>query len=364
MKFILVSLLSFFAYQISVAQMQRYEDGPYKSYYKTGEVKTKGQILNGEFFGKWYDYYLNGQVSKEYAYEDGKLSLFYIEYFEDGTISEESKSEDGLHVVLSYFETGNLKTKRQFKSGFFKKYSENGDLEIESNYQDFVLNGNWKSYHKNGNLKWQVMYLDGYRNGVYKKFFENGQVELEGVIIENKKKGEEKRYNKDGTLNWKGSYNDDVFVKTWIQYDSNKAKISKVKFKDGAAVDPANNNRLEPTIIPDGVREKLPVFPGCEGVLGNRQLKNCMSQKISRFIVSKFNTNIASENGFFGKNRIFVIFKISRLGEVYKVRARAPHPALEKEAIRVVKLLPRMEPAYQDGEPVEVPYSLPILFQL
>ena len=46
------------------------------------------------------------------------------------------------------------------------------------------------------------------------------------------------------------------------------------------------------------------------------------------------------------------------------VDARAAHPELEKEAIRVVKSLPKLVPGYVDGEPVVVPYSLPILFQL
>ena len=46
------------------------------------------------------------------------------------------------------------------------------------------------------------------------------------------------------------------------------------------------------------------------------------------------------------------------------VRARAPHPNLKKEAIRVVNMIPKMKPGMQLGKAVIVPYSLPIIFYL
>ena len=44
--------------------------------------------------------------------------------------------------------------------------------------------------------------------------------------------------------------------------------------------------------------------------------------------------------------------------------ARAPHKRLQQEAIRVVKLLPKMIPGKQRGRPVGVKYSLPIAFKV
>jgi len=52
------------------------------------------------------------------------------------------------------------------------------------------------------------------------------------------------------------------------------------------------------------------------------------------------------------------------MGNVIGVRARAPHPRLEKEAVRVINLLPKMKPGRQRGKAVIVPYSLPIIFQV
>ena len=73
---------------------------------------------------------------------------------------------------------------------------------------------------------------------------------------------------------------------------------------------------------------------------------------------------IAGDLGLSGRQRISVIFKIDKTGSVTGVRARAPHPRLEKEAQRVINLLPKMKPGKQRGKAVIVPYSLPIIFQV
>ena len=115
--------------------------------------------------------------------------------------------------------------------------------------------------------------------------------------------------------------------------------------------------------VPFAVIENVPVFPGCEG--GNNQAKkDCMSKKISDFVNKKFNTELASDLGLSGRQRINVIFKIDKTGNITGIRARAPHPGLEKEASRVIGLLPKMKPGKQRGKAVTVPYSLPIIFQV
>ena len=73
---------------------------------------------------------------------------------------------------------------------------------------------------------------------------------------------------------------------------------------------------------------------------------------------------MASDLGLDGRQRIAVQFKIDKNGRVVDVRARAPHPRLEKEAVEVVQSLPNMTPGKQRGKPVGVLYSLPILFDI
>lgn len=116
--------------------------------------------------------------------------------------------------------------------------------------------------------------------------------------------------------------------------------------------------------VPFAVIENVPIYPGCEKKKTNADKKKCMSEKVQKFVIKKFNTELAGELGLEGKQRISVQFKIDRKGNVVNVRARAPHPKLEKEAIRVVSALPKMIPGKQRGKAVGVLYSLPILFQV
>ena len=109
--------------------------------------------------------------------------------------------------------------------------------------------------------------------------------------------------------------------------------------------------------------ENVPIFPGCDKG-NNAERRKCMSQKIIKFVQKEFNVNIARNLGLYGRQRISVIFKINKKGNVVGVRARAPHPNLKKEAIRVVNMIPKMKPGMQLGKAVIVPYSLPIIFQV
>jgi protein TonB len=114
--------------------------------------------------------------------------------------------------------------------------------------------------------------------------------------------------------------------------------------------------------VPFAVIENVPEYPGCKG--SNAEKRKCMSQKISKFVQRKFNTDLAGDLGLSGRQRINVIFKIDKSGNVTGVRSRAPHPRLEKEAARVINMLPKMKPGRQRGKAVIVPYSLPITFQV
>ena len=113
--------------------------------------------------------------------------------------------------------------------------------------------------------------------------------------------------------------------------------------------------------VPFAVIEDVPIFPGCENLKNNNERKACMSEKISKYVNKEFDTDLGSELGLSGINRVIVQFRIDEKGNIGQVRARAPHPRLEQEAARVINSLPKMKPGSHNGEKVTVPYTLPII---
>lgn len=116
--------------------------------------------------------------------------------------------------------------------------------------------------------------------------------------------------------------------------------------------------------VPFAVIEDVPVYPGCEDAGNNEAKKACLSEKIMSYIQKNFNNGLADDLALEGVQRISVQFKIDKYGTVVNVRARAPHPMLEKEAIKVISGLPKMIPGKQRGKPVGVLYSIPIIFKV
>lgn len=111
--------------------------------------------------------------------------------------------------------------------------------------------------------------------------------------------------------------------------------------------------------IPFAIIEEPPVYPGCKGT--KEQKKKCLQEQIQKHVSKKFNTEIAQELGLDpGKKKVYVQFRIDSNGDITNVKARGPHKRLEKEAIRVVQLLPKMTPGKQRTKPVRVSYTLPI----
>ena len=71
----------------------------------------------------------------------------------------------------------------------------------------------------------------------------------------------------------------------------------------------------------------------------------------------------ASEEGIQGK--VIVAFVIEKDGRVTNVQVvRKKHPALDAEALRVVKKMPNWTPGRNNGQPVRVKYNLPVTFKL
>ena len=109
--------------------------------------------------------------------------------------------------------------------------------------------------------------------------------------------------------------------------------------------------------------EDVPVFPGCTG--SKTELKACFNKKMQKHFQRKFNADLPNDLGMSpGKKRIIMLFKINEVGDIVDIRAKAPHPILQKEAVRIIKLLPKIKPGRFRGKAVGVKYTLPMRIEV
>lgn len=108
---------------------------------------------------------------------------------------------------------------------------------------------------------------------------------------------------------------------------------------------PVNRNRVYDVV------EQMPSFPG--GISG---LSTYLNQN-TRYPA------VAQENCVQG--RVVVSFVVGKDGHISDVTVlRSVDPSLDKEAVRVIRNMPRWTPGKQGGEPVKVRYNVPVSFRL
>ena len=100
------------------------------------------------------------------------------------------------------------------------------------------------------------------------------------------------------------------------------------------------------------VVESMPEFPG-----GQQALFKYLSENVKYPV-------IAQENGIQG--RVICQFVVNKDGSIVDVEVvrSGGDPSLDKEAIRVIKSMPKWKPGKQRGKPVRVKYTVPVNFKL
>lgn len=116
-----------------------------------------------------------------------------------------------------------------------------------------------------------------------------------------------------------------------------------------------------PEEVPFPLIEETPIFPGCEN-LSKDERDACFREKVLKHIQRNLRfPESALENNQQG--RVHVQFLIEKDGTISIANLRGPYESLNKEASRVIKLLPKMKPGEQRKKPVRVSYLIPIVFK-
>lgn len=110
--------------------------------------------------------------------------------------------------------------------------------------------------------------------------------------------------------------------------------------------------RAQETDVPSfSVPEEAPAFPGGH-------------EACQRFIYSNLNYRLFDSIPDGVEGRVTVGFRIDTLGQIrHPAILRGVHPLLDKEALRIVSLMPRWTPYRLRGVARECPYALPVVFR-
>ena len=119
-----------------------------------------------------------------------------------------------------------------------------------------------------------------------------------------------------------------------------------------ASVSMMAQNSGQEGVKASGVSKQSPSFPGGQ-------------EALNRFLSANINyPSIAKEGEIQG--RVMVRFNVMPNGSITNIEiTESVHPSLDKEAIRVVKSMPRWIPGKDKyGKPIKVPFTMPVTFKL
>ena len=142
-----------------------------------------------------------------------------------------------------------------------------------------------------------------------------------------------------------------------IVSETQKNQTSTIENKDvkkEASPQKAKNKKVDVVEVYGEICEnpdQMPTFPGGQEALFNFLIKNVRYPPI------------AERKGIQG--RVFVSFIITKEGIVTNVNiAKSVDPSLNKEALRVIRMLPDWTPGRKDGKVVNVKFTVPVSFNL
>lgn len=257
----------------------------------------------------------NGKLIQKYQYSDLEKGLKKDTTFifnEDGTIYSLTPYNNKGEIIseLVFHKNGKLFLetyyKKNVKSGITKNYYESGKLHILDHYENGVLTDTSYTYRDNGIIKEKKMYANGNLNKSFS-------------------------YNTAGTLTFEYTFEEDGDTISAINHDT-EVSISSIPEKSQLI-------------------EELPVYTG-----GVSALYTFLSTNI------KYPRD-ARDNSIQGK--VMVKFVVDDSGEIRNIQTTNPiYPLLDFEAMRVINTMPAWVPGKQNGDNVDVLFSLPVLFRL
>jgi len=198
-------------------------DGPYKMYYENGQLKEEGNFKDNKEEGLWKNYNKKGQLKKEIVYEDGKFK-------------DEVKKKTTYHSKKSIENDNGFNRKHLEDGGYQECYKENGvmtkDLKIYNKKgvltlhidkliekgDNIIVNGKELSYYDDGSLKSDTYFIKGKREGFGIEYDEEEKI----IQID--------YYKDDEDISWDSDKNKKIVLRKIKDYLNNGVEVYPVQY--------------------------------------------------------------------------------------------------------------------------------------
>jgi len=169
--------------------------GSCKTYYLSGELRSKVKFKDDYPYGVEKFYYKDGSLKERTLYRDGKRHGLCKKYYSNGDIEEIIRYSRGYpKLEKKFYENGTLKS--IFDDGIHKEYETDGRL---------------RTVFKSRIFKMTYTYEEGKQIGIYQEFYlgRRGIIAKEERLVDNRREGFSKIYYKSGELQSKVLYAND-----------------------------------------------------------------------------------------------------------------------------------------------------------
>lgn len=286
------------------------------------------------------DFFISGQLQKEGEYTKGKYS-----FLKTG-------------IWKTFHNNGNLESKGFYKNsrkdGYWKNWHVNGEIKSAGSYKEDKKNGLWNVWYDN-NVKEEILNFEDSKkyyisrwnkdgsvqieegNGIYTSYFQSGNIETTGSVLNEEKDGE-----------WKTFDVDQVLI-NWELYKKGEF-IEGISYKDGEE-------------YPYVKKQFQPYTKSCAELKNIEDRDRCGMRVIQLHTMRIDYPQLALDNDIQGV--VFISFVINTKGEVADVKIlRGTHKLLDDTALNHIKNLPKFIPGREKGIPANIKFNIPITFKL
>lgn len=254
-------------------------------------------------------------------------------------ITQRSSDDKDKGSFADYFLSGKIQNtgsyssiKKETKDGLWTYWHENGQKKSEENYRDGKREGMSTAWHENGNKSQETNYADDMSVGLMRRWHENGQLKSE-VAYE----------TKDGLAAIADG-------KAVIYHENGQVKRTSV-FK--------NHQETETKCHTQAGKDTVCAVPfyGLPSFVGGLKTLSLFLQANVKYPWDALHSRT--------EGTVHITFTVDKTGKITEpFVSKGVSQELDAEALRIVKLMPAWNPGYWDGEPENVRFTLPVVFNL